>query len=145
MHFIGFESYGVRFSVGSNRRRTLERAAHVARTAMVGQLHEIDPTFATHTFVVIETSDDLIFELDGEHINSNRYSRGFYHYFGSRLKMLVAEYAREVVFVHAGVIGWKGKAILFPADSHQGKSTLTASLISRGAVYFSDDYAVIDR
>ena len=144
MHLIGYESYGVRFAVASNRRRTLERAARVARTAMVGQLHEIDPALAHHTFAVIETTADLIFELDGEYLSSNGYRRGFYHYFGSRLKMLVAEYAKGVVFVHAGVIGWKGKVILFPADSHQGKSTLTAALISRGAVYFSDDYAVVD-
>jgi len=145
MHLIGFESYGVRFAVGSNRRRTLDQAARVARTAMVGQLHEIDPTLAEYTFVVKETSDELVLEIDGEHANSNPYKRGFYHYLGSRIKMLVAEFAQGVIFVHAGVIGWKGKAVLFPGDSHDGKSTLTASLISRGAVYLSDDYAIIDR
>lgn len=144
MHLIGFESYGVRFAVGSNRRRTLDQAARVARTAMVGQLHEIEPALAEHTFVVTETSDDLVLEIDGEYINSNAYRRGFYHYLSSRIKMLVAEYAEDVVFVHAGVIGWKGKAVMFPADSHQGKSTLTAALISRGAAYMSDDYAIVD-
>src|SRR6476620_10650355 len=110
MHLTGFESYGVRFAVASNRRRTLDQAARIARTAMVGQLHEIDPAFANHVFVVRETSDDLVLEVDGEHINSNPYKRGFYHYLGSRIKMLVAEFAKGVIFVHAGVIGWKGKA-----------------------------------
>ncbi|MEP6947246.1 MAG: hypothetical protein ABJA02_15105 [Acidobacteriota bacterium] len=145
MHHIAFESYGVRFYIQSNRRSTLARSVRVAQTAMLGRLTEIqfDPAFSG--FVVRETSDGLNLELDGEDLGGNPYKRGFYHYFGSRVKVLVAAAAKDVVFVHAGVIGWKGKAALFPADSHVGKSTLTAALIRRGAVYFSDDYAIVDK
>jgi len=48
------------------------------------------------------------------------------------------------VFVHAGVVGWNGKAILLPADSFKGKSTMVAELVRRGAVYYSDDFAILD-
>jgi hypothetical protein len=48
------------------------------------------------------------------------------------------------VFVHAGVVGWKGKAIVIPGRSFTGKSTLVAEFIRAGATYYSDEYAVFD-
>jgi len=48
------------------------------------------------------------------------------------------------VFVHAGVVGWRGQAILIPGRSFSGKSTLTAELVKAGATYYSDEYAVLD-
>ncbi len=43
-----------------------------------------------------------------------------------------------------GVVGWRGKAIVMPADSFQGKSTLVAELVRAGAEYYSDDFVVVD-
>jgi hypothetical protein len=60
------------------------------------------------------------------------------------LQMFVAEWARRRVFVHAGVVGWKGKAILIPGRSFSGKTTLTTALVRAGATYYSDEYAVLD-
>lgn len=65
-------------------------------------------------------------------------------YCESHIRLTIAEYASKRVFLHAGVIGWKGKAIIFPATSFAGKTTLVAELIKQGAVYFSDEYAVLD-
>jgi hypothetical protein len=62
----------------------------------------------------------------------------------SDLRMYVAEYAKKRVFVHAGVVGWRGQAILIPGRSFSGKSTLTAELVRAGATYYSDEYAVLD-
>lgn len=59
-------------------------------------------------------------------------------------KLFVAEAARARVFVHAGVVGWKGKAIVIPGRSFMGKTTLVAELIRQGATYYSDEYAVLD-
>jgi predicted 2-oxoglutarate/Fe(II)-dependent dioxygenase YbiX len=56
----------------------------------------------------------------------------------------VAVHARGVLFAHAGVVGWRGRAILVPGRSMTGKSTLVAELVRRGARYYSDEYAVID-
>jgi hypothetical protein len=56
----------------------------------------------------------------------------------------VAQRSRQMLFVHAGVIGWRGLAILVPGRSHTGKSTLVAELVRRGAVYYSDEFAVLD-
>jgi hypothetical protein len=62
----------------------------------------------------------------------------------SHLEQAAAELARRRLFVHAGVVGWKGRAILIPGTSHSGKSRLVAALLSAGAEYFSDEYAVFD-
>lgn len=56
----------------------------------------------------------------------------------------VAEYARDRIFVHAGVVGWKGRAIICPGRSFAGKSTLIRSMLNSGATYYSDEYAVFD-
>jgi len=60
------------------------------------------------------------------------------------LKIHVAAAAPKRVFVHAGVVGWRGKAIVLPGRSFAGKSTLVAALVRAGATYYSDEYAVLD-
>ena len=64
--------------------------------------------------------------------------------FESDLQLFVAEMARRHVFVHAGVVEWRGGAILIPGRSHTGKTTLVAELVRAGARYYSDEYAVLD-
>jgi hypothetical protein len=60
----------------------------------------------------------------------------------SDLQMKLAEMTDEFVFIHAGVVGWQGRAIVIPGRSFSGKSTLVAELLRRGASYYSDEYAV---
>ena len=62
----------------------------------------------------------------------------------NHLTQAVAEMTPRRLFVHAGVVGWKGRAILVPGASHTGKSTLVAALLAAGATYYSDEYAVLD-
>lgn len=61
----------------------------------------------------------------------------------SELELWVAEHARPWVFVHAGCVVWRGRAVLLPGRSMSGKSSLTAALVRAGATYFSDEYAVL--
>lgn len=60
------------------------------------------------------------------------------------LRMYIAEAARRRVFVHAGVVGWRGTAIVIPGRSFSGKSTLVRELVRAGATYYSDEYAAFD-
>jgi hypothetical protein len=62
----------------------------------------------------------------------------------SDLQLFVAEMAAERVFVHAGVVGMNGRALVLPGRSLSGKSTLVAALLRAGAAYYSDEYAVFD-
>jgi hypothetical protein len=47
--------------------------------------------------------------------------------------------------VHAGTVVWNGRVLLLPGATHSGKSSMVAELLRRGATYFSDEYALIDR
>jgi hypothetical protein len=64
--------------------------------------------------------------------------------FEDNLKWLVAERSPRRVFVRAGVVGWRDRAIVIAGGPGTGKRTLVRALVARGATYFSDDYAVLD-
>lgn len=55
----------------------------------------------------------------------------------------LAARALEDVYVHAGVVGIGGRALVVPGRSHAGKSTLIMALVQAGATYYSDEFAVI--
>ena len=56
----------------------------------------------------------------------------------------IATRSRQKLFLHAGVVSWRGLAIVIPGPSLTGKSMLVAELVRRGAVYYSDKFAVLD-
>src|SRR6202030_3024927 len=62
----------------------------------------------------------------------------------TEIRHRVAEMAPRRVFVHAGVVEYRGRAIVIPGPSMSGKSTLVSELIRHGATYYSDEYAVLD-
>lgn len=62
----------------------------------------------------------------------------------SCLEFHIANGARARLFVHAGVVEWRGRAILIPGRSRSGKTTLVAALVRAGARYYSDEFAVLD-
>ena len=64
--------------------------------------------------------------------------------FEGDLNWLVAERSPRKVFLHAGVVGWRDRAILIPGGPRSGKSTLVRALVGCGATYFSDEYAVLE-
>jgi hypothetical protein len=78
-----------------------------------------------------------------------RVSRSFdleevFRNFETDLNMYIAEFSDRRVFVHAGVVGWRGRAILLPGRTFTGKTTLVAELVRAGATYYSDEYALLD-
>ncbi len=64
--------------------------------------------------------------------------------FEADVQLYVAEMAPERIFVHAGVVGYRGLGILLPGRSFAGKTTLVGELVRAGAEYYSDEYAVLD-
>jgi hypothetical protein len=60
------------------------------------------------------------------------------------LHRYTAEAAPSMTFLHAGVVGWQGRAILIPGRSLSGKTTLVRELLRLGATYYSDEFAVVD-
>ncbi len=66
------------------------------------------------------------------------------HMVESWAQLTVATMAKDLIFVHAAVVGWKNKAIVVPGRTLSGKSTLAMALAEAGAEYYSDEYAIFD-
>jgi len=60
------------------------------------------------------------------------------------LHRYTAEATSDMTFLHAGVVGWQGSAIMFPGRSLSGKTTLVREMLRLGATYYSDEFAVVD-
>jgi hypothetical protein len=144
MRFFAFESYGVRIRIESNRKSLLMRVKNMANRVLLGRMTEIDPVHVKRTFTVLDRKGQLFLFQDGRLEAESPTPRLFFNYFETLLRVAVAEFAKGVIFIHAGAVGWKGKAIVFPANSFKGKTTLVAALVKKGAVYLSDEYAILD-
>jgi hypothetical protein len=56
----------------------------------------------------------------------------------------IAAEAPDAVFIDAGVVGWRGRALVLPGRRLVGRTTLVANLVRAGAAYLSDVFAVLD-
>ena len=140
-----FKSYGVKVAIESNSAEILEQAAATARSALLGDLTEIDRRDAEQVFQIPIASDGTctVYQ-NGELMVEDKTRPAYWKYFDSLVRILVAEFAPKNVFIHAGSVGWRGRAIILPGNSHFGKTTLVAELARSGAEYYSDEYAIID-
>jgi hypothetical protein len=142
---IVFESYGVRVKIQATDRDVLREAESTARKALLDRLEILEIKEAEHTFgLAADDKGTRFLFLNGEQISYDDSRVRFYKFFNGMLRIVVAEHARDYVFIHAGVVGWQGKALVIPANSFQGKTTLVAELVKNGAEYYSDEYAVLD-
>ncbi len=80
----------------------------------------------------------------GRMLAASKHVRRIFAVLEWEVNLLVAERARDRIFVHAGVVEWRGKAIVVPGRSFSGKSTLVAALVQAGCAYLSDEYAILD-
>jgi hypothetical protein len=63
----------------------------------------------------------------------------------SQLRLFLGANAPDSIFIHAGVVAHNSVSIVIPAASFAGKTSLVTALIKAGAVYYSDEFALIDR
>src|SRR5690606_30177775 len=96
-----------------------------------------------YRFKTLETGE-VEYDLDGARTSSFGKGRGFSRHFNSLIRAHVAGRSKDWVFIHAGVVEWRGKAIVIPGRSAQGKTTLVSELIRAGAGYMSDEFAILD-
>lgn len=144
---VCFESYGVKVAVRSNDATVLDTALDEARKALAGSVAIVDNKGfeAGHSFSFeLDTGGRWTFYHDGEYVATDKPGRWLLQFFNTRLRYAVVENAEAKVFLHAGVVGWRDKAIILPARSMHGKTTLVSELVRQGATYYSDEYAVLD-
>jgi hypothetical protein len=143
-----FSSFGVRFGVRVNDDSILEALAELLPPGT----REVSAPVVDHLYSLISgraKSGSKVRPFSLAYWNLERIARArsgddMLEAFASHLQLTVAEYAPRRVFVHAGVVGWRGKAIVLPGRSFSGKTTLVTELIRAGATYYSDEYAVFD-
>jgi hypothetical protein len=56
----------------------------------------------------------------------------------------LAAFAPHLLFLEAGVVGWRGRAIVLPGSRGSGRTRLVAALVEAGAQRYSEEYAVLD-
>jgi hypothetical protein len=145
---LSIKSYGVRIGIRSNDPACLKKVRK-----------HLPHGWELSSSPFVERMYSLLVGLKSAHANVRRFNLLYgdhirlarsldldqvFETFESDLRLFVAELARRRVFVHAGVVGWKGKAIVVPGRSFSGKSSLVAELVRAGATYYSDEYAVFD-
>ena len=145
---LAFTAYGVSVGVRVSDRSVLERVRALlppgwkpARKPTVGRLYSL--------IVGGPTSRSGVRRFNLLYVDGARLSRA--HDLEETLGQLeldlelhIADRAPRRTFVHAGVVGWNGRAIVIPGRSFSGKSSLVKALVKAGASYYSDEFAVLD-
>ena len=144
---FSLQSYGVKVGIRSNDETAIKRALEF----LPGEWRETSNAAVQRLYSLYVTNGGAISgrRFNALYGNEHRLGRSrdvdeLFERLESNLRLFVAEYAKNRVFVHASVAGWKGKAIVIPGRSYSGKSTLVAELVRAGATYYSDEYAVFD-
>jgi|ERR1051326_1413304 hypothetical protein len=145
---MSFISYGVRVGVRVNEPAILERL-----------IQRLPPGSKPMSFQTVDHLYSVIGNDGQSESRIRRFNLAYWNLlriarsrlfedvldaFESHSQLTIAEYAKDRLFIHAGVVGWKDWAILIPGLSHSGKTTLVDRLIRAGATYYSDEYAVLD-
>ncbi|HEY6332315.1 MAG TPA: hypothetical protein VI756_23525 [Blastocatellia bacterium] len=146
---IALTSQGVRIGVRANRADAIER---VTRQLPAGW------TFAKSPIVDVMYSISAHDNLPGSRVQRfNLLYAGIQRLarttdfnelmkaFEDDLHVTVAATTPRRIFFKAGVVAWKGRAILVAGPESCGKTTLVNALVEAGAIYYSDEYAVMDR
>ncbi|SRR6266542_4510878 len=145
---FSLKSYGVRIGIRSNNRACLVQV----REHLPHNWEKVSSPIVDRLYSIViggEGPRQNIRRFNLLYADHVRLARSFdvaevFNTLESDLRLFVAELARGRVFVHAGVVGWEGRAIVVPGRSFSGKSTLVAELVRAGATYYSDEYAVFD-
>ncbi len=145
---IAFVSYGLRIGIRVSSPEIMDRIEGVlpphakpARGPRVGCLYSL---IVSGTKVGSNIRRFNILYADAVQLARTKDTEQVLEALETDLQLYVAERARRRVFVHAGVVGWRGRAIVIPGRTMSGKTTLVRALVRAGATYYSDEYAVFD-
>ncbi len=136
-----FEAYGVRLLVSTNSPELYERLPAILPPGATACSAE-DAKYRL-TLDVLPEGSLIMFVNDAPFLGGLTFEVAL-EILENQLHAHVALDAPDRVFVHAGVVGHGQRAIVIPGPSFTGKTTLVAELVRAGAVYYSDEFAVLD-
>jgi hypothetical protein len=141
------EAYGVHIRISADSKDVADRMAQLLPPGWIDHTDDpsaVDPEQEVANFTLL-TKDGIEYVLGRDQVLLARASLDIaLHVFDAQLRAYIALHSPNHVFVHAGTVGHRGKAIVVPGKSFSGKTTLVAELVRAGATYYSDEYAVLD-
>ena len=144
---ISIVSYGVRIGIRSNDTAVLDQIRErlpvgwkVASSPIVDNLYSIFAPRATSSRIrrfnfLYRGIDRLARTMDLDELLFE---------FETDLHSYVAVATKRRVVLQAGVVGWRGQAIVIPGKELTGKSSLVTAFLDAGATYYSDEFALLD-
>lgn len=139
IHTLSLSVLDVPIAVASDCATTIDFVNQYL-SLWIRKSHEREPAVK---FCILRQSDRLIMSVNGSVISEDN-ECSLLGSLQREIETAVIARLRSLAAIHAGVVAYKGKAILLPGRSGSGKTTLVRELISRGAEYFSDELALID-
>lgn len=145
-YHYSIESFEVKIKISSNSQNAIDALKKEIPVYLPDCYKEIDENEQAHRFLFVwnESGRDTLYR-NGKTLFSREKREFSVESAASQIRLTVAEFAAERVFIHAGVVSWKDRAVILPGKSFWGKTSLTKSLVERGALYYSDEYAILDR
>jgi hypothetical protein len=142
METIAFESFGVRVRVETDAPEVLERVPAL----LPPYAQPCPPSTADGSFEIVARPDGFYdFLLGRSPVTSAIDLKFTMTLLEAQLRIFVGVRAPDRIFVHAGVVAHNRRAILVPGLSFAGKTTLVLALVRAGAVYYSDEFAILDQ
>lgn len=143
-NILTFNCYGVKIGVIVNRIELLQSIRDLLPVdAREVALNEVDHLFSIVAFGDGNPENALF--CNGREWIKDPNLESLFSILQAQMRQKVAEFTNEKVFIHAGVVVYKNCLIMLPGNSFAGKTTLTAALVQAGAVYYSDEFAIVDR
>ena len=142
---ISFTSFGVKISVRVDTEGFLEQI-HKLLTPFAVLTAQHESTDFLYSVIIAKSQNHYSFIYrNGEQISKQISRNDFISNLEVYFQTATANFAvNHGIFLHAGAVAWKNKGIIIPANSYDGKTTLTAEFTKLGATYFSDEYAIIN-
>ncbi|MEP6925725.1 MAG: hypothetical protein ABI954_14760 [Pyrinomonadaceae bacterium] len=138
---LAFECFGVKIGILATAGLLLDELRALLPPSS-NELKEgpVDKFFK----LIISETESILYENDFEKLRfpGNKWVSEALR---GQLKSCVSQFTAERVFIHAGVVAHQDRLILIPGEGFSGKTTLTAELVKAGAIYYSDDFAILDQ
>ena len=136
-----FESFGTRVGVVTDAPEVHERVA-----ALLPPDAQPCPSAEAQGWLSVLSNPDGTYDflIDGSRVTSQIDLTFALTLLETQLRIFVGLNAPNRIFIHAGVVAHEGRAIVIPGRSFAGKTSLVLALVRAGALYYSDEFAVLD-
>jgi hypothetical protein len=141
-----FSSFGVGVCLDFDDAGLLDRFKESLQLIFKGNLSE-KARSPNDQVISARRRDDLdsfLYTFRGEEFELDAGEIRLFKLLRTLVRVTVAANTEEKLFIHAGAVSWKGRGLILPAHSNSGKTSLVIELCKLGALYLSDEYAVLD-